>query len=291
MHALDDRDRRLRAIFTEDAELYDRMRPTYPAALFEDLANFGPLGPGSRVLEIGCGTGQATLALAQRGYGVTAIDLGAEMVVIARRRLARFSDVQVLQASFESWPLPEQPFDAVMSATAFHWLDPATRVARAAEALRTGGTLAVITTHHVRGGDTEFFAEAQRCYERWDPSTPPGVRLQSYEEIPADTSELDKSGLFEPVVVQRYTWAQAYTASAYRDLLLTYSGHRALDPAKREGLLDCITELINSRYSGRITKQYMNELYLARRASGRAAARVVPGIAACGTEAGAGEVA
>lgn len=262
-----ERHRRLRATFTEDAELYDRMRPTYPAALFEDLASFGQLGPGSRVLEIGCGTGQATRALAECGYQLTAIDLGAEMVAVARRNLASFAHVEVLLANFEAWPLPAQPFDAVLSATAFHWLDQATRVPKAAAALRPGGTLAIITTDHVRGGDTSFFEEVQACYERWDPSTPPGLRLQPSDEITAETAELDNSGLFEPSLVRRYTWTKTYTASEYRDLLLTYSGHRALDAERRESLLACITDRIHSRYSGRVTKQYLNQLYLARRTS------------------------
>jgi hypothetical protein len=142
------------------------------------------------------------------------------------------------------------------------------RVAKAAKALRRGGTLAIIATHHVAGGDTQFFEEVQACYERWDPATPPGLRLPSCDEIPTEMAELDNSGLFEPAVVHRYAWSQAYTAFEYRDLLLTYSGHRALDPVNRQHLLDCITELIQSRFSGRITKQYLNQLWLARRAPG-----------------------
>jgi hypothetical protein len=85
------------------------------------------------------------------------------------------------------------------------------------------------------------------------------------DEIPAETDELNGSGLFEPAVVHRYLWTQTYTAAEYRDLLLTYSGHRALDAPLRRGLLECITDLIETRYAGRITKQYMNELCLARR--------------------------
>ena len=279
--------RQLRTTFSEAAELYDRMRPGYPRAVFEELAEFGRLGPGSRVLEIGCGTGQATLPLAQRGYRVTAVELGAELAAIARRKLASFPGVEVVVSAFEDWPapwseaergstpwseaergpLPHDEFDAVVSATAFHWLDPAVRVARSAAVLRPSGTLAIIGTEHIAGGDTAFFAEAQACYERWDPSTPPGLRLQNASEIPRDSAELDESGLFERVVFHRYEWTETYSASAYRDLLLTYSGHRALESAQREHLLDCITGLIESRYGGSITKRYMTELRLARRVS------------------------
>lgn len=74
-----------------------------------------------------------------------------------------------MTADFESWPLLEEPFDAVVSATAFHWIDPAMRMAKAADALRSDGALAVVRSQHVMGGTEEFFVEVQRCYERFDP--------------------------------------------------------------------------------------------------------------------------
>ena len=65
-----------RAIFDEVPELYDRVRPGYPAQLFEDVVGLSGIGARARVLEIGPGTGQATLPLAQRGYELTAVELG-----------------------------------------------------------------------------------------------------------------------------------------------------------------------------------------------------------------------
>ena len=257
----------LRRTFSEDAELYDRTRPGYPPALFDDLASLGDLRPGARIMEIGCGTGQATRPLAERGYRVTAVDLGGDMVAVARRNLATFPSVEFEVTDFESWRLPEEPFDAVISATAFHWLDPSLRLAKTAAALHAEGILALISTEHVAGGDIEFFHEAQACYEHWDPSTPPGLRLSPADAIPANTTELDDSGFFEPAIIRRYTWNQTYTASEYRNLLLTYSGHRALDPPLQRGLLECINDLIETRYSGQITKQYMNQLTVSRRRS------------------------
>jgi SAM-dependent methyltransferase len=243
------------------------MRPGYPAAAFDELAAFGELRDGSRVLEIGCGTGQATLPLAQRGYTVVAVELGHEMALLARRKLAEFRSVEVVVSNFETWPLPRQPFDAIVSATAFHWLDPAVRIARTAAALRPGGTLAIVSTHHIAGGDAAFFDEVQPCYERWDPTTPPGLRLQTPAEIPTAFPELDDSGLYESPRVHRFVWTLLYSTADYRDLLLTYSGHRDMESPNRTGLLDCITSLIDAGYRGRITKQYMTELHLVRRRS------------------------
>jgi protein-L-isoaspartate O-methyltransferase len=73
---------RLRAAFNQAAELYDRARPGYPPALFDDLAERAGIGPGCRVLEIGPGTGQATLPLAERGCQVVAVELGAELAAV-----------------------------------------------------------------------------------------------------------------------------------------------------------------------------------------------------------------
>jgi SAM-dependent methyltransferase len=252
---------RLRLTFGEDAELYNRHRPGYPAELFEQLG----VGPGSRVLEIGCGTGQATVPLARLGCSIVAVELSADLAMVAERNLAGLGDVEVVVSAFEDWPLPERTFDLVVSATAFHWLDPEVRVTKAADALVDGGALAVISTEHVAGGTEPFFADAQTCYERFDPATPPGLRLQPSVDIPADSAEFDESGRFGPVRFQRYEWELTYTAGAYLKLLSTYSGHRALPESARRNLFACLTDLIDNRYGGRITKRFMTQLALARR--------------------------
>jgi SAM-dependent methyltransferase len=263
---MDGQDReRLRETFSEDAELYERVRPGYPSEMFDDLAELAKIGPGCRVLEIGCGTGQATVPLAERGYEIVAVELGADMAAVARRNLAGFASVEIVVSAFEDWPLPAEPFDVVFAATAFHWVDPEVRVAKAADALRLGGSLCTVGTHHVAGGSEVFFDEVQGCYERFDPSTPPGLRLPAAADIPQDSSELDRSGRFGPAVFRTYEWDLSYSTGGYLDLLGSYSGHRALEPAARTGLLDCIEQMIDDRHGGRITKRYMTDLRVARR--------------------------
>ena len=215
------------------------------------------------MLEIGCGTGQATQPLAERKFQITAIELGPNLAAVARRKLARFRNVAVVVAAFEEFPLPAEPFDAVVSATAFHWLDPSVRVTRAADALRPGGVLATIATHHIDGGDAQFFIDGQDCYRRWPGSS--SFRMSKAAEIPRDSDELERSGQFEPGIYRRYEWEHAYSSNEYTDLLSTYSDHRALGESRRQQLLGCLARLIDERYGGRIRKRYLNELRVARR--------------------------
>ena len=256
---------RLRGTFDAAAERYDRVRPGYPPALIDDLTRLAGIGQGSRVLEIGCGTGQVTVPLAQRGCAIVAVELGADMAAVARRNCAAFPAVRVVVSAFETWPLPREPFDAVVAATAFRWVDPGVRVTKAADALRPGGALATVTTYHVAGGTESFFAEVQACYERWDPATRPGFRLPRAVDVPLDSAELEQSGRFGPAVFRRYAHEVAYSRAAYLALLGTYSGHLALDAAARAGLFDCVGSLIDSRYGGAITKCYLFELRVAHR--------------------------
>ncbi|MEU6376024.1 class I SAM-dependent methyltransferase [Streptomyces sp. NPDC046909] len=263
----------LRETFDEDAELYDRARPRYPAALVAELVRLTALAPGHRVLEVGPGTGQLTVPLAELGCRITAVELGASMAAVARRRLRDFPLVEVEVADFETWPLPVEPFDLLVCATAWHWIDPAVGLSKAARALRPGGRLAIVVTHHVAGGTAGFFADAQRCYERWDPATPPGLRLRPSEEIPSDTGELEASAAFTGLTVARCPREITYTADEYIDVLLTYSGHRALREDLRHGLLADIRELIDHRYGGGVTKRYLHELIVATRDEGHGHAR------------------
>ncbi|WNI15314.1 class I SAM-dependent methyltransferase [Actinacidiphila sp. ITFR-21] len=258
---------RLGRTFDEDAELYDRARPGYPPRLYDDLAELAGARPGSRVLEVGCGTGQATVPLADRGCRITAVEAGPHMAAVARRKLADFPAVEVVTAAFEDWPLPAEPFDTVLAATAFHWIDPAVRASKAADALRPGGALAVVRTQHVRGGTEEFFIEVQRCYERFDPETPPGLRPPAADDVSnADhAEEVARSGRFGPTVFRRYERDLTYTTPEYLDLLRTYSGHRALPEAARRGLLAAIADLIDGRHDGRVTRRYLIELGVSHR--------------------------
>jgi ubiquinone/menaquinone biosynthesis C-methylase UbiE len=129
-----------RLSFDAVAEDYDRFRPSYPPELVDEAC--AGLAPGARALEIGCGTGQLTTALAERGLRVEAIDPGPHMVEIARRHAP---DVQFHIGSFEDVELPADAFAAVFSATAFHWVDPDVGWAKAARVLRPGGTLALLS--------------------------------------------------------------------------------------------------------------------------------------------------
>jgi SAM-dependent methyltransferase len=255
----------LRETFDSDAELYDRVRPGYPEALYDDLQAITGLGEGAQALEIGPGTGQATVPMARRGFRVTGIELGANLAAVARRNLDTFEGCEVRVGRFEDLNAREGGSDLIYSATAFHWLNPATRVADCVRLLRPGGWLVVWSSWHCAGGTGQFFIDTQDCYERWDPATPKGLRLTHPDDLPDDPDGTTGGDGFEPAIHRRYLWEQTYTTEGYLDLLLTYSGHIAMEDRAREGLLACIRDLIDSRYGGEIRKAYLTRMTLARR--------------------------
>src|ERR1051326_4367553 len=117
--------KRRRTPYDEIAQLYDQARPGYPEALFDDVVSLSGIVPGGRILEIGCGTGKATVPLARRGYRILGIELGANLAAVAQRNLAGYPEAEVRIGAFEEWPVEGEAFDLVIAATAFHWLDPA----------------------------------------------------------------------------------------------------------------------------------------------------------------------
>jgi ubiquinone/menaquinone biosynthesis C-methylase UbiE len=132
-------------LFDRVAEEYDRVRSDYPAALVDTACTLADLHPGSRVLEIGCGTGKLTEELAARGLRVDAVDPGVRMVEVARRRLGDTPNVSFHIGRFEDAELPAGGFAAVFSATAFHWVDPSAGWEKVARVLRPGGMFALLT--------------------------------------------------------------------------------------------------------------------------------------------------
>ncbi|MGW3689793.1 class I SAM-dependent methyltransferase [Streptomyces sp. NPDC005125] len=116
--------RDLGRVFNEVPELYYRVRPGYFDELFADLVTVTGMDERSSVLEVGCGSGQATRSLAELGCSVTAIEPGAEMAALARQRIATFWKVEVEAPTFEEWDDRGGRFDLLVAASAWHWVDP-----------------------------------------------------------------------------------------------------------------------------------------------------------------------
>ena len=258
----------LRTTLDQDASLYEKERPGYPNALFEDIIKFSKIPEDGRILEIGCGTAQATLPFAERGYAIHCIELGTNLAAIAKRKLSAYSKVQVSVGKFEEYPLEERTFDLVISATAFHWIDPDIGYRKVAKVLRPNGTLALFWNKPVLTQvSADIVQSIQTVYERVVPEIAkrfPG--LVHPDAIPASVKdEIDRSQLFGRVTVSKYRWEAEYSAKAYVELLNTYSDHIALVEEIRTELFNGIENLIETQFGGSIVKEHLSILYLAHR--------------------------
>ncbi len=167
-------DRRdLGRVFNEVPELYDRVWPTYPDQLFTDLVTITGMDEHSSVLEVGCGTGQATRSLAALGCSLIAVESGIAMAELARRRLAAFANVEIETATFEQWDDAGRCFDVLVAAAAWHWVDPAVGWSRAHDLIRPDGWMALMGNVVVRRADeAEVYGETADLHERFSPGNP-----------------------------------------------------------------------------------------------------------------------
>jgi SAM-dependent methyltransferase len=254
-----------RTSFDQTADDYDAVRPGYPPDLIDDIVTLAALPSPAHILEIGCGTGQATLPFAQRGDHLTCLDIGASLLSIAQHKFAAYPNVQFHHAAFETWPAQGNTFDLVMSATAFHWIAPEIGYSKAAALLKDPGSLAIFANEHCPQSPdfAENLYQIEQQFVSWwpDPRTPPNL-----EAVIAETAAtINATKLFAPVVVKTYPWTQSYTTATYLRLLNTYSNYRNLEERTRMQLFHDIADLIDHKYNGTVIKEYLAVLYLAKK--------------------------
>ncbi|HTJ25926.1 MAG TPA: class I SAM-dependent methyltransferase [Candidatus Limnocylindria bacterium] len=121
------------------AEQYDRFRTPAPTALYEILRQSG-MGAGSRVLDLGIGTGLASEPLAQAGAVITGIDPSIAMLTRARTRLP---NARLGPGRAEALPFEPASFDAAIAAEVFHLVDQPAALAQLLRVVRKGGTVAI----------------------------------------------------------------------------------------------------------------------------------------------------
>jgi len=252
--------------FDDAAELYDALRPGYPSKLYDDLAHLTGLRKGSNVLEVGCGTGQATLRFAERGYRVVCVDPGGGLVELARRKLAGYP-VEFTVSRFEDWSPVAGDFDVVASGTAWHWVDPATGYSKASAALKEDGFIALFWNLHPTPY-TGFFQAVQRVYGSAVPEWgDPRDRPSTEQRIRSISAEIEASGWFTEPTIRQYNWTRTYSKEDYLMLLDTYSDHRSLPSATKERLYRGVGHLIEEEYEGHVERPYLTALLVAQKAS------------------------
>ena len=264
---------RLRQTFNRAAGQYQEARPEYPSELYAALISLAGLRPEADSLcEVGAGPGKATIPLARRGFRITCVELGAALAGEARRNLAGFDRVTVVNAGFETWrPASPAAFGLVFAATAWHWIDPEVKYRKAWELLKAGGHLAFWEAVHVvpDGGDP-FFREIQDVYDEINEGMPPGSGFARPDDLADMTAEIEASGLFTDVAVRLFDWEIRYTAESYIRLLDTFSGHITMADWQRDRLYGEIRRRLAARPDGPLRRHWGAVLNVARRRAGLA---------------------
>jgi SAM-dependent methyltransferase len=252
--------------FGVDAQRYDRARPGYPEALVARIVA-GSRRPDASgtveaaeatdtldVLDVGCGTGIAARQFQAAGCAVLGVEPDARMADFARAR-----GLRVEVAAFEDWQPAGRTFDAVVAAQSWHWVDPVAGAVKAARVLRPGGRLALFG--HVYEPPPEVAEPFAAALRRAVPDSPfNGAQarrpVDAYQAMYATFADrIRETGLFDAPEQWRFDWEQSYTRDQWLDLLPTTGGLTRLRPDQLAGILDAVSDAIDS-LGGRFTMDY-----------------------------------
>lgn len=206
-------------------ERYDRTRAPYPDAMIERIV---AASPGPDFLDVGCGTGIEARQFRAAGRTVLGVEPDARMADFARG-----AGLEVEVGTFEAWEPAGRTFDAVVSGTAWHWVDPVAGAAKAARVLRPGGVLAPFG--HVYQLPPDAADALAAAYRRAAPDSPLGGSdrsiLDAYRALYAKAADgIREVGGFGEPVLWRYDWERSYSRDELLDLVSTSGGLTSLPP-------------------------------------------------------------
>jgi SAM-dependent methyltransferase len=263
--------------FGRVAEEYERVRPTYPAALVDDACSKAGVRAGEWVVEIGCGTGKLTRALVERGLSVEAVEPDADLIALARK-IVPSGSVRFHDATFEDADVPGT-YGAVFAATSFHWVDPEVGWQKVASLLRPGGVFALLS--HVGGTKSALDEELAHVWRdvagsTWEPLDDEtlwagvGSRSGNVAELWSwltrhELAQIEAATLFRDVELTREPVGQTLSAEGYLARIRTANNYLHLAPGDQQRLERGITEAIEA-HGGVYQESRFAVLVTARRA-------------------------
>ncbi|MFC6020656.1 class I SAM-dependent methyltransferase [Plantactinospora solaniradicis] len=239
--------------FGIDPERYDRNRPPYPEAMIERIV---AASPGADFLDVGCGTGIEARQFLAAGRTVLGVEADPRMADFARA-----TGMEVEVATFEAWEPAGRTFDAVVSGTAWHWVDPIAGAAKAARILRPGGLLAPFG--HVYQLPPTVADALITAYRRVAPDSPinftgrpEGSILDAYQALYARAADgIREADRFGEPEMWRYDWERSYTCDELLDLVPTSGGLASLPPDRLAEVLAAVGRAVDE-LGGTVTLPY-----------------------------------
>jgi SAM-dependent methyltransferase len=221
--------------FSSAADVYERARPSYPAAAVEWIAERTSLGPGRTVLDLGAGTGKLTRLLVPTGARVIAVEPLAEM-------RAQLEDVlpgiESLDGTAEEIPLPDGSVDVITCAQAFHWFNVELAVPEVARVLADDGVLVLVWNTRDLGDSLQGAIESLLGPARGAVSVQFDLGwLPPLEAAPG----------FGPVERRTFELAQLVTREGVVDRVASTSFVAAMPQAERDALLEQVRGLVAGR--------------------------------------------
>ncbi|HEY3737259.1 MAG TPA: class I SAM-dependent methyltransferase [Jatrophihabitans sp.] len=240
--------------FGSVAAEYDRLRPSYPSALIDDLAALG-----EDVLDVGCGTGKAARLLAARGLNVLGVEIDPEMAAVARAH-----GITVEVSGFEAWQDAGRRFDLITCAQAWHWIEPEAGLAKAVSVLRQRGTLVPFWNYAEL--DLNVQEAMREVYARLEPSLLQSVTFAGVQGRRLDITDWSTDPRLAAVELRTYPWERRYDTTEWLELIQTHSDHLQLEPAHRAEVVHAVGAAIDE-LGGDVAAHYTTYAVFARMAS------------------------
>lgn len=218
--------------------------------------------PGTAVVEVGAGTGKATVLFGVRGLEIACIEPDPQMAAVLTENCRELPNVTVTVSAFEDFQA-DRLYDGLIAAQSWHWTDPARRWSKAASLLREGGLIALFwnrTQSHL----TPLAPAIAEIYHRHQIST--SAALSEDQTPPAwPRDEMEKQPTLADVEVREYSSVHTYSTQEWCDYMASTSNLLILEPAKRLAVLTDLARVIDDEGGGVLEEHRRCDLYLARR--------------------------
>ncbi len=251
--------------YSPAAEAYNKVRPRYPKELIHRVVEITQLSPNSKILEVGCGPGTATLAFARVGCSMVCLEPNPNFCQLAQQNCQPYPNVEIRNTSFEEWALETEKFDVVLAATSFHWVSPEVGYPKAAGALQEDGYLILLWNKELQPA-YEVYQSLSEVYQLHAPSLARYEHRETQQEILRGLGQIViDSGQFQNLRSEQFLCEVTYSVDDYLTLLSTYSPYLKLDAKSRNALFEGLREKIEQDLAGSIQLSYLSAFHIAEK--------------------------